>query len=152
MAKGAFLPLLLPLAFVLAAACGGDSKSSGTPTTSGPTISDEEYLRAVCTGVTQFSDALVSKSSVAEITKVVRDFSASMKNLNPPADLQKYNADFTKYLDDAANDPTSLVTKKPPVPADSVRQRLASRESNVPECKAPTFFDASQSAPASPTK
>jgi hypothetical protein len=142
----------LLLVVLAGAACGGGSKSSATPTPSGPTISDEEYLRAICVGVTQFSDALVSKSSADEITKVVRDFSASMKQLTPPADLQKYNADFTKYLDDAANDPTSLLTTKPPLPADNVRQRLAAKETNVPECKAPTFFDAGAAASASPSK
>jgi hypothetical protein len=151
MAKRVFIATLM-LVVLAGAACGGGAKSSATPTPSGPTISDEEYLRAICVGVTQFSDALVSKSSADEITKVVRDFSASMKKLTPPADLQKYNTDFTKYLDDAANDPTSLVTKKPPLPADSVRQRLAAKEMNVPECKAPTFFDAGAAGAASPSK
>lgn len=152
MAKRAFIMALLALGFVLAAACGGGSKPAGTPTPSGPAISDEEYLRAICVGVTQFSDALVSKSSANEITKVVKDFSASIKKLTPPADLQQFNADFARYLDDAANDPTSLLTKKPPLPPDSVRQRLTSKESSVPECKGPTFFDAGAAASASPSK
>lgn len=141
----------LPAVLFVAAACGG-SGGSGTPTPSGPTISDEEYLKAICVGVTQLSDALVSKSSAADITKVIKDFSASVKALQPPADLQKYNADFAKYLDDTANDPTSVLTKKPPLPAESIRQRLASKEANVPECKNPTFFDANQGAATTPTK
>lgn len=143
--------LLLPAVLLFVSACGG-SGASGSATPSGPAMSDEEYLKAICTGVTQLSDALVSKSNVDDITKVIKDFSASVKALNPPADLRKYNADFAKYLDDTASDPTAVLTKKPPVPADSIRQRLASKESNVPECKGPTFFDAGQAAATATSK
>lgn len=141
-----FLPVLL----LIGAACGDDGDKKTTTTSggnSGPVMTDEEYLKAICGGVQQLSDALLTKTNVEDITKVVKDFSASMKALNPPADLQQYNQDFTKYLDDTTSDPTQLLTKAPPLPSDSVRQRLSSKESNVPECKKPTFFDLQAATP-----
>ena len=137
-----FAPLL-----VLLAGCSGGSNAKATSTTSGPGVTDQEYLKAICTGIQQFSDALISAKNADAISTVVKNFSASMKQINPPPDLRQFNTDFTKYLDDAVNDPTSLVTTKPPLPPNSVRQRLASEETSVPECKSSTFFDASAPTP-----
>jgi len=143
----AFLPVLL----LLGAACGDDGAKTPTTTAGGnggPAMTDEEYLKAICVGVQQLSDALLTKTNVQDITKVVKDFSASMKTLNPPADLQKYNQDFTKYLDDTTSEPTQLLTKAPPLPSDSVRQRLASKTSSISECKDVKFFNLPASTPA----
>lgn len=129
------LPLLaLPMVLV-AAACGDDDDS--TPTGGG---TDEDYLSAICTGSANFSNALLSKTSAAEIATVVREFAAEMKDANPPADLAKYNDEFVKYLEDAVADPTSLVTREPPLPSKDIQRRLANLEPTIAECKDPTFF------------
>jgi len=147
--QASFAALMLVLTLVAAACGGGGSKATPTPAVSGPRATDQQYLKAICTGTQAFSDALVSKTTAAGIAQVIKDFSASMKKINPPADLQTFHAAFIKYLDGSLSDPTSLVTKSPPEPPASVRQRLASEESSVPECKRPTFFDAT--AAATPT-
>lgn len=136
--------LVVPLG-IMTSACGGDgangSKTQAPPQSSGPAGTDEEYLKAICSGVQEFSDAVVSKTKPEEIAAVIKDFAARMEAANPPADLRSYNQDFVKYLNDSLNDPTRLLTQKPPLPPVSVRQRLSSKESSVPECKSPTFFD-----------
>lgn len=144
--------VLMLAAGLLSAACGGGGSKKPTPTppTSGPTLTDEQYLKAICTGTQAFSDALLSKTTADGIAQVIREFADNMKKLNPPGDLRVFNAAFIKYLEDSLTDPTSLVTKSPPEPPDSVRQRLASKEASVPECKAPTFFD-SQATPSTST-
>lgn len=156
------LPLLVLViaAVFTAAACGGGGSPKPTPTapTSGPTLTDEQYLKAICTGTQAFSDALISKTTADGIAQVIKQFSTNLKSINPPGDLRTFHAAFIKYLDDSLTDPTSLLTKSPPEPPDSVRQRLASKESSVPECKNPTFFDSvatsttTATVAASPTK
>lgn len=127
---------------LLVAACGSDdSKPVGDAST------DEQYLKVICTGLSNFSDALVSKTSSDEIAKVIKEYIASLKPVTPPQDLEKFHKDFQKYLQDALDDPTSLVTKTPPLPADEVRRRIASKEANVPECRNATFFSASKARP-----
>ncbi|MCZ7575976.1 MAG: hypothetical protein M5U18_02540 [Dehalococcoidia bacterium] len=74
-----FLVCAVPL--LLAAACGDDD--DGLPAATGPAGSDEDYLRAVCIGTSNFSNALLSKTSAEEIAGVVRDFADEMKALNP---------------------------------------------------------------------
>jgi hypothetical protein len=124
----ALLPLVL-----LFAACGDDDAPEGGG-------SDEDYLRAVCTGSQNFSTALLSKTTPDEIADVIRDFIETMKDTNPPGDLVKYNDEFVQYLEEAVNDPTSLVTSRPPLPDNDVQRRLAAKEPSVAECKDPTFF------------
>ena len=127
---------------VMLVACGDDdAKPAGEAST------DEQYLKVVCTGLSNFSDALVSKTSSDEIAKVIKEYITSLKAVTPPRDLEKFHRDFEKYLQDALNDPTSLVTKTPPLPADEVRRRIASKEANVPECRNATFFSASKARP-----
>lgn len=134
----AFLSSLLVLFLVpMAVACGGDS-SSGTKTG----VSDEEYLKVLCTGLSNFSDAMISKTTAAEIGQVIKDYIAEMKKVDPPSDVKQFHQDFVKYLEDSLSDPTSLVTRKPPLPPDGARKRLAAKEPGVAECKSPTFFDA----------
>lgn len=131
-----FLVCALPL--LMAAACGDDD--DGVPTPTGPAGSDEDYLRAVCIGTSNFSNALLSKTSAEEIAAVVREFADEMKGLSPPADLAGYNTQFVAYLEAALEEPTSLVTTAPPEPPADVRRRLAALEPTIPECKDPTFF------------
>ncbi len=131
-----FVAALLPLAVALAVACGG----SDAPKASLNPVTDEAYLKAICSGSSKFSEALLTKTKPEEIGQVIKEFSASMKALTPPADLKDYNQQFTKYLDDAVADPTSLVTRNPPLPKQDVRDRLSAKESSVPECKGGTFF------------
>jgi hypothetical protein len=137
--RTALAVLLFALVVPLATACGNDGGSSSK---SG--VTDEEYLKVLCTGLSNFSDAVISKTSAADIGQVIKDYIAEMKKVDPPADLAKFHADFVKYLEDAVSDPTSLLTRKPPLPPDDVRKRLASKEPGVSECKNPTFFDTQQ--------
>lgn len=131
-----FLVCALPL--LVAAACGDDD--DGVPTPTGPAGSDEDYLRAVCIGTSNFSNALLSKTRAEEIAAVVREFADEMKGLSPPADLAEYNTQFVAYLEAALEEPTSLVTTAPPEPPADARRRLAALEPTIPECKDPTFF------------
>ncbi len=129
------LPVILAIAVsVLLGACGGDAD---TPRAGG---SDEDYLRAICVGTSDFSNALLSKTKPDEIAKVIRDFIAVMKKTSPPDDLVKYNDAFIKYLEEAVSEPTSLVTRTPPLPAKDVQRRIAALEPTIDECKSGTFF------------
>ncbi len=131
-----FVAALLPLALAFAVACGGDD----APKPSANAVTDEAYLKAICSGSSKFSEALLTKTKPEEIGQVIKDFSATMKALTPPDDLKEYNQQFAKYLDDAVADPTSLVTRNPPLPKQDIRDRLSAKESSVPECKDGTFF------------
>ena len=127
--------ILLP-ALVLFSSCGDDGDDD-TPNSGG---TDEEYLAAICKGTSDFSNALLTKTTAAEIGNVIEDFITLMKDANPPADLADYNQEFVKYLEDAVADPTSLVTREPPLPPDDIQRRLAAKELSVDECKDGTFF------------
>jgi len=124
--------LLLPMLLVIAA-CGDDEPE-------GPGGSDEDYLRLICKGTQDFSNAVVSKTTADGIAEVIRDFIDLMKGADPPADLRDYNDDFVQYLEDSVSDPTSLLTRKPPLPDNDVQRRLAAKELTVDECKDGTFF------------
>ena len=126
--------MLIP-ALLLFSSCGDDGDD--TPKGGG---SDEDYLAAICKGTSEFSDAVLSKTTAAEIADVIKEFIKTMKATNPPADLVKYNDEFVKYLEDAVSDPTSLLTRKPPLPSDEAQRRLAAKELSVEECKDGTFF------------
>lgn len=123
--------LALACGAILVAACSDDEKAKAD---------DEAYLKVICSGLDGYTDALNSKTKVDDIAQAIRDFAAELKKVEPPADLRTFHDQFVKYLEDAVADPTSLVTRKPPLPPDDVRRRLASKEANVPECKNPTFF------------
>jgi hypothetical protein len=141
---------------LLLAGCGGGGTSPGgasadgtdasrTPalTPSGPPVSDEEYLKAFCTGVTNYNDAILSKPKEG-ILQAVKDYIASMERVNPPEDLQSFHQEFLRYLKAAEAEPTDLVVIPPPKPAEPQRERLAKKTANVPECKYPTFLNTSQ--------
>lgn len=130
----------------LLVACGGDSKDDATPaatssvTPSGSPLSDEEYLKVFCTGVTSFREALLTEPREG-LVKVVQDYYDSMKAVFPPPDAATFHQEFLDYLEDALEEPTFLVTRDPPVPEGAVRSRLASAVSSVAECKYPTFLE-----------
>lgn len=131
-----FAGAILVPALVLFSSCGDDGDDD-TPRSGG---TDEEYLAAICKGTSDFSNALLTKTTAAEIGNVIEDFITLMKDANPPADLADYNQEFVKYLEDALADPTSLVTREPPLPPDDIQRRLAAKELSVDECKDGTFF------------
>lgn len=131
-----FAGAILVPALVLFSSCGDDGDND-TPKSGG---TDEEYLAAICKGTSDFSNALLTKTTAAEIGNVIEDFITLMKDANPPADLADYNQEFVKYLEDALADPTSLVTREPPLPPDDIQRRLAAKELSVDECKDGTFF------------
>lgn len=137
--------LVVASSLLLGAACGDGDAENPKPT--GAELTDEQYLAAICSGASKFSDALLSKTKAEEIGEVIKQFSADMKRLEPPVDLKSYNEQFVKYLDNAVADPTSLVTQGPPLPSKAARDRLAAKETSVPECKDGTFFSRSAMTP-----
>lgn len=135
------LACALPLGFAIACGDDDDDGDDVTPGASTGTGNDEDYLRAICVGTSNFSNALLSATSVDDIRSVVEEFADEMRALNPPADLTEYNQAFVAYLDAAAEgDPTSLVTTSPPEPPEDVRRRMAALEPTIDECRDPTFF------------
>jgi hypothetical protein len=132
---------LIPV-LLFGAACGddGDDDTGSDAPSAKPGGNDEDYLKAICSGTQEFSNALITKTSVEEIGQVVEDFVATMKDTNPPDDLEQYNAEFIQYLEEALSDPTSLVTRNPPLPPEDVQRRLAGKEVTIDECKDGTFF------------
>ncbi|MBA4179315.1 MAG: hypothetical protein C0506_01890 [Anaerolinea sp.] len=139
--------LAVAAALLASAACGNGGDA---PKPTGNELSDEQYLAAICSGTSKFSDALISKTKPEEIGAVIKQFAADMKKLDPPGDLKSYNEQFVKYLENAVADPTSLVTQNPPLPAKEARARLAAKETSVPECKDGTFFSRGAGATPSP--
>lgn len=139
--------LVVPLLFL--AACGGSSEGeSESPTPgatvsvspSGPPLSDEEYLRVFCTGVTNFREALNTEPREG-LVRVVEEYRDAMAAVNPPADLTEFHAQFVQYLADAVAEPTQLITRQPPLPPEDARKRLAGKTGDIPECQYPTFLD-----------
>jgi hypothetical protein len=143
------------LSALLFTACGGgEGNGNGTATRpraatpSGPAVSDEAYLKVICTGLVTYQDSLLAAKDVDAIRKVITDYAESMEAINPPEDLQTYHADFIKYLRDSEKDPTSPVTTSPPRPENAARERLAGKVTSVPECKYPTFLGEKRPTPS----
>jgi len=132
----AWMVAMLAAGAILAACGGGSAK----PTPVGPALSDEDYLKVVCTGLSDFSAALLTKTKPEDLSQVIKDYIASLQKVQPPAGVEQFHQDFIKYLEDSIADPTSLVTKTPPLPSGSVRQRLAAVEIQTSECKDAKFF------------
>lgn len=144
--RNLFLAATLVLVAIASFACSGDDDGADT-TAQANRSTDEQYLKAICIGLTNFSDAIISKTSSAEIAAVIKAYVNSIKELSPPADLDKFHRDYVKYLQSAVDEPTSLLTRTPPLPSDAVRKRIASKERNVPECRDATFFSSSSAQP-----
>jgi hypothetical protein len=141
--------LLLPFALV---ACGGSGDSDPTPIPS-PTnspdsspaatpvvVDDEGYLAVVCSGLSAFSDAVLVAKTADEISAVVRQYIADLEQVSPPEDVMPFHQGFIQYLSDSVDEPTVLLTNPPPLPEQSVRQRLAGKESSVSECRNLVLF------------
>lgn len=164
MSRRLTLPVLLAIAALLFAACGGSKNAAtGSATASGKTAtgagsSDEAYLKIICGGTDNFYNAVQTATTADAISKVITAFIADLKSANPPSDLRQFNNEFIKYLQDAVGNPTSLLTANPPLPPEKARNRLVGKESSVEECKNPTFLDAANtpgpasSPAAAPTK
>lgn len=141
--------LLLPFALV---ACGGSGDSDPTqiPSSSPPpdtspapspvAVDDEGYLAVVCSGLSAFSDAVLVAKTADEISAVVRQYIADLQQIAPPEDVAPFHRDFIQYLSDSVDEPTVLLTSPPPLPEQSVRQRLAGKESTVSECRNLVLF------------
>jgi len=135
---------ILAVAALAVAACGGDSAepaptATHVPGSSGP-VSDEAYLEIICTGLADYTAALLTVSTVDELRDVVRGYIASLEVVAPPTDLSGFHTDFVAYLRAALEDPTSLTAAPRPLPPDDVRDRLAKLESSVEACSDTTYF------------
>lgn len=143
--------LLFPAAFV---ACGGSDDPDPEPTESAeptPTngespspapveVDDEGYLAVICSGLADFSDAVLVAETVDEISAVVRQYIVDLESVSPPEDVVPFHQDFIQYLADSVDEPTVLLTTPRPLPGESVRERLSAKESSVSECQDLTFF------------
>lgn len=141
------VPLALLLFVSAAMSCSGESKPRASNTdagaleiATGTPVSDEAYLAVFCTGATRYREAVNTETTKEGLGKAVQEYATGMAKVVPPEDLRTFHGAFIKYLNDAVSEPTSLLTKAPPLPSDSVRTRLAGRTSDVPECKYPTFL------------
>ena len=144
------VPLALLLLVSAAVSCSGDSKPRASNTdagaievATGTPVTDEAYLAVFCTGATRYREAVNTESTKEGLAKAVQEYANGMAKVVPPEDLRTFHGAFIKYLSDAVSEPTSLLTKAPPLPADSLRSRLAGKTSDVPECKYPTFLGGS---------
>jgi hypothetical protein len=141
--------LLIPFALV---ACGGSDDAEptpvpGTPSTPGSSpapdpvvVDDEGYLAVICSGLSDFSDAVLVAETADEISAVVQEYIASLESVAPPEDLVPFHQSFIRYLVDSIDEPTVLLTTPRPLPEDSVRERLSSKEASVSECRDLSFF------------
>lgn len=137
-------------ALPLLAACGGGDNGSSNPDTnnggdddvtpSGAVLTDQQYVTTLCVGLVKYQDALLTEPTRDGIAKVIKEFIVSMKAIRPPEDVAPFHHDFVAYLETAVDEPTSLVTKAPPKPAEAIRERLVQRVTDTPECKYPTFL------------
>ena len=151
------LAVLCVLPLGLLAACGGgdDAAPTATATNGGsntatvettPTgtpagpLTDREYLAVICTGLENYTTAVLREQTVEGLSKVVRDYVASLEAVIPPSDLADFHQQFIDYLTAAVESPTDLLTSPRPLPPDDVRNRLAGLEDQVDECRDAKFF------------
>ena len=136
------LVVLLP-ALAFAVSCGGGDDDNDEELTPGParTVSDEEYLAVLCTGLENFSDAINTAKTEEAIADVIKAWVVELKEVIPSEDLGPWHAEYTKYLEDAVDDPTSPLVIPAPLPPDGPRNRLNGKRPSVAECKRPTFFE-----------
>lgn len=133
---------LVPV-FALVFACGGGDDDNDDDVTPGPAhaVTDEQYLAVLCTGLENFSESINTAKTEEEISKVIKAWVVELKEVIPAEDLGTWHAEYTQYLEDAVDDPTSPLTLPPPLPPDGPRNRLNAKRPSVPECKRPTFFE-----------
>lgn len=138
-------------------ACGGDDGAEDDPIptntlaageTAAPTpggtpvgpLTDEEYLAVVCSGLEEYTAAVLRERTVEGLSAVVQDYVASLQGVLPPADLEDFHSRFIDYLLAAIESPTDLLAIPRPLPEEDVRERLAGKEDDVPECADARFF------------
>lgn len=132
--------LLVPAIFL---ACGDGDDDAETP---GGTSTDEEYLAVFCNGLTEYQETLLSATTETQISDVIKAYIDDLHGIAPAEGLKDYHSQYIGYLEDALRDPTSLVTRKPPLPPEAARERLSAKAKTVEQCKYPTFLD----TPATP--
>jgi len=151
--RGAFLlapALVVALAF---GACGGDDGGSG-----GGTGTDESYVAAVCKAGAKFQDdflkafgEMANANSEADAAKALskpfKEFAASFKKANPPADLKSWHAEASKQLENAAaalekGNVDALSGDSPfPEPPQGASERLNAIASKNADCQKAGLFD-----------
>lgn len=156
MVRGSLL-VIAAAALWAAAACGGsgDDEATATPpqnATPGTVrqVDDLGYLDVFCGGVARYFDVVQTATTVDEIAEAVEVFIAELEAIEPPEDVQPFHEAFLEYLRASTDDPTRLLVAPPPVPDEAVRDRLASKESQVDSCQASNFFS-SRDPDATPT-
>ncbi len=138
------LLLFTCVSVLLLVACGGGSGSNknadgnGAGGVAGGT--DEDYLRIICAGSVEFSNALVRETTVEGIARTIEEFITNLEAAEPPSDLQGFHADLLDYLKTSLDDPTALAVKPRPQPPEDVRERLAQKENALPECDEVGYF------------
>jgi hypothetical protein len=146
----------LSLAPLLVIACGGggDADDGETPTATstastvepGSTpvtpvaVDDRGYLAVICSGLEEYTAAIIREQTVEGIQEVVVAYIDSLQSVIPPEDLAGFHAAFIAYLSEAVESPTDLLATPRPLPPDDVRERLADLENDVPECRDARFF------------
>ena len=143
---------LVPL--LLMACGGGGDDDAETPTATSPVstpepgttpttpvaVDDRAYLAVICSGLEEYTAAIIREQTVEGIQEVVVAYIASLQAVIPPDDVAGFHSAFIAYLSEAVESPTDLLTSPRPLPPDDVRERLADLENDVPECRDARFF------------
>ncbi|GBD22766.1 hypothetical protein HRbin29_00410 [bacterium HR29] len=132
------------------AACGGGPSSTPLPTAAGTPYTDEQYLAVMCRDLDHLTDVLVTATNADDVRQALQRFIDDLRSVVPPADLAAFHAAFIAYLEEALAQPLDVITRKPPLPEEEVRRRLAAKEPTVPECRRPTFFSVEPAATPTP--
>jgi hypothetical protein len=127
---------------LLASACGRDGEAE--PPVQGTPVSDEEYMTALCTGLQDFSSALIGAEPADELTRIIQDYAATMAAIVPPRDISKFHVEYVAYLEAAEREPLLLVGGSPPLPPPAARARLVAVERDIDSCRTPTYFTREQ--------
>jgi hypothetical protein len=151
--SGLALALALAIGVVACGGGGGDDDATATPavetTTSLPDrtpvtpvgpLSDREYLAVICSGLEEYTAAIIREQTVDGIRDVVLDYIASLEAVLPPEDLAQFHGDLIAYLTGAVESPTDLLALPRPLPPDDVRERLSDLENDIEECRSARFF------------
>lgn len=134
---------------IAASACGGSS-TTPLPTAAGTPYTDEQYLAVMCRDLDHLTDVLVTATTADDVRRAIQRFIDDLETVVPPPDLTTFHSEFIAYLREALDQPLDVITRKPPLPNEEVRRRLASKEPTVPECRRPTFFSTEPVAAPTP--
>lgn len=103
-----------------------------------PQDEDEPFLAGLCDATLGFSQALAAADTPEAIRGTIEAYRDEVAALEPPEDLDEYQADLVAYLDAVAADPASA--GEPPEPPDDAERRLDSTALGVEECGETGFF------------